>query len=200
MYRTIWTARWPAGRRRQRSRRRMSAGFTSRAAAVPRSSTLISRATRLGEGHGLRQCGQCARRRGSPRRSVSPARPHRFRTNPARRTRRRPLPPRPAVADLVEDHHRSANWAASAPQRHALSTGGWTVGGSRGGQVPRCQSLGSVHVVGMVSPVLSGPGRKFVGGQAAAGCGAASCVARRSRRSSRSLVVYFQLNGRAAKL
>jgi hypothetical protein len=157
MYRTIWTARWPAGRRRQRSRRRMSAGFTSRAAAVPRSSTLISRATRLGEGHGLRQCGQCARRRGSPRRSVSPARPHRFRTNPARRTRRRPLPPRPAVADLVEDHHRSANWAASAPQRHALSTGGWTVGGSRGGQVPRCQSLGSVHVVGMVSPVLRRP-------------------------------------------
>jgi hypothetical protein len=36
------------GRRRQRSRRRMSAGFTSRAAAVPRSSTLISRAAPVG--------------------------------------------------------------------------------------------------------------------------------------------------------
>src|SRR6266542_4685865 len=47
---------------------------------------------------------------------------------------------------------------------------------------------------------LSGPGRKFVGGYAAADSGPVWWAARRSRRSSRSLVVYFQLKGRAAKL
>ena len=51
---------------------------------------------------------------------------------------------------------------------------------------------------------LSGLGRKFVGGQAARGwaasCGAGLCLSSLISRSSRSAVVNFHLNGRAARL
>jgi hypothetical protein len=52
---------------------------------------------------------------------------------------------------------------------------------------------------------LSGPARKFVGGQAARGCAGSVLIAgrwasSRSRKSARSVVVNFHLNGLAAWL
>src|SRR5664279_84107 len=67
----------------------------------------------------------------------------------------------------------------------------------------RFRRTGIVSVQLAAPPSLSGPARKFVGGQAARGCaGSVLIVGRwrssRSMRSARSVVVNFHLNGFAA--
>src|SRR6266511_5536218 len=88
---------------------------------------------------------------------------------------------------LIGGHRTAARWQRGLARRYL---GVWIGEPASAGTAART----------IAHALLSGPGRKFVGGYAAADSGPVWWAARRSRRSSRSLVVYFQLKGRAAKL